>query len=72
MGGLLGLCGKLADGQPLTNDDDAVAGQVYVELQAVRTERQTALEGRCCILRRERAAASMREDQRPASREERM
>ncbi len=56
----------------MMNDDDAVAGQVYVELQAVRAERQTALEGRCCILRRERAAASMREDQRPASREERM
>ena len=56
----------------MVDDDDAVAGQVHVELQALGAERQAAVEGRHRILGRERAPAAMREHLRPASAEERM
>ena len=50
------------------DDDDAVAREVHVELEAVGAERQAVVERRERVFRGERAAASMREDERPRRR----
>ena len=47
------------------HDDDAVARQVHVELEAVGAERQAVVERRDRVLRPQRGAAAMREDERP-------
>ena len=44
-------------------DKDVVCGQVHVELEAVRARRESCVEGRDRVLRPERAAAAMGEDQ---------
>lgn len=51
------------------DDDNAVAREVHVELETVRTEAQPILKCGDRVLRRERAAAAMGEDERPAGRE---
>ena len=59
--------------QPVVmDDDDAVAREVDVELEAVGAEREAVVECGDGVLGREGAAAAMREDQRPRRREERM
>jgi hypothetical protein len=45
---------------------------VDVELEAVSAKRQAGVEGRHRVLGRERAAASMREDERAPARKKRM
>ncbi len=47
------------------NDDDAVARQMNVELDTVGAERQPMVERRHRILRPQRRAATMGEDERP-------
>ena len=47
------------------DDDDAVAREVHVELEAVGAERQAVVECGHRVLRRQRAAAAMGEHQRP-------
>ena len=47
------------------NDNRAVFRQVDVQFDAVGAKRQAVGERRHGVLRRERAAAAMREDQRP-------
>ena len=49
----------------VVHDDDAVARQVHVELEPIGAERQAVVERGDRVLRRERAAAAMREHQRP-------
>ena len=56
----------------MMDDDHAVARQVDVELESVGPEREPVVERRNRILRRERAAAAMREHQRPRRGEEGM
>ena len=46
------------------DDDDAVAGQMHVELETVGAERQAVVECGDGVFGRQRAAASMREHQR--------
>jgi hypothetical protein len=45
------------------DDRDAVARQVDIQFEAVGAERDPVFERRHRVLRRERASASMREDQ---------
>ena len=47
------------------DDDDAVAGEVHVELEAVGAERESVIEGLDRVLRPERGAAAMREHEGP-------
>ena len=54
------------------HDDDAVAREADVELEAVGAERQAVVERGDRVLRRERAAAAMREHQGPRRGEEGM
>jgi hypothetical protein len=44
--------------------DDAVGGEMDVELEAVGAGSQTGVKGTECVFRSQRAAASMREDER--------
>jgi hypothetical protein len=46
------------------DDDNAVAREMDVQLDAVGAEREAVVEGRAGVLGRERAAAAVREDQR--------
>ena len=54
----------------MVDDDDAVARQVHVELDAVGAEREAVGERGQRVLRRERASAAMREHQRAANDDE--
>ena len=56
----------------VVNDDDAVAREVHVELEAVGAEREAVVERRDRVLRRQRAAAAMREHERTRDGEEGM
>ena len=47
------------------HDDDAVAREMDIQLEAVGAERKAVVEGRTGVLGRERAPAAVREDQRP-------
>ena len=47
------------------NDDNAVAREVDVELEAIGAERETVVEGLDRVLRPERGAAAMREGEGP-------
>ena len=46
------------------NDDDAVPGEMDVELEAVGAQRHPVVERGDRVFRRQRAAAAMGEDQR--------
>ena len=56
----------------MVDDDDGVAREVDVELEAVGAEGRRVVEGGHRVLARERAAAAMREHQRPQRRKERV
>ena len=49
----------------MMHDDDAVAGQMDVELETIGAERQAVIERRDRVLRPERRAATMGKDERP-------
>ena len=63
-----GVC-RAIERRVVMDDDDAVARQVHVELEAVGAERQAVVERRDRVLGRQRAAAAMREDERPGRRQ---
>jgi len=56
----------------VVHDDDAVAREADVELEPVAAEAKAVVEGLDRVLGRKRAAAAMREHQRPQRRKERV
>ena len=56
----------------MMNDNNSVARQVHVELEAVGASSKSAIEGNQRIFRSELASAAMGEDKRAVRRERRM
>ena len=64
--------GRAIERPVVMHDHDAVAREPDVELEAVGAEGEPVLERRQRIFRRQRAAASMRKDERSGRLEKRM
>ena len=60
-----GAAGRPIERVVVVHDDDAVAGEVDVELEAVGAEREAVIERGDRVLRTERRSAAMRVDKRP-------